>query len=70
MEGTTLICKEKIIDEYEELLYSIFYHKSTLEIKADACGDLLIYLWKLEPQMHKYISEIIKYIIENTIKEK
>ncbi len=70
IDSEKLLCREDINEQTENLVSKILNDDSTLEVKTDACGDVLISLWKQFPGMHKYIRETLYCVIQNTIKNK
>ena len=63
------LCQEYTNEQREKLLSKILNDDSTLEMKTDACGDVLISIWVQFPEMHTYIKETLDCVIQNTIKK-
>ena len=70
IDSEQLLCREGTDEQTKNLVSKILNDESTLEAKTDACGDVLISLWKQLPEMHKYIRETLYCVIQNTIKNK
>jgi len=70
IDSEQLLCREDTDEQTKNLVSKILNDDSTLEAKTDACGDIIISLWKQLPEMHKYIRETLYCVIQNTIKNK
>jgi hypothetical protein len=68
IDSEQLLCREDTDEQTKNLVSKILNDNSTLEAKTDACGDVIISLWKQLPEMHKYIRETLYCVIQNTIK--
>ncbi|MCJ7570941.1 MAG: hypothetical protein MUO82_03565 [Candidatus Thermoplasmatota archaeon] len=69
-ESEKLLFREDTDEPTVNLESKILNDDCTLEAKTDACGDVLISIWKQFPEMHKYIRETLYCVIQNTIKNK
>jgi hypothetical protein len=63
------IRKECAENKQDNLLFKILNDNSDLETKIDTCGDAIINLWLIHPEMHTYIKETLNCVIQNTIKK-